>query len=142
MNSVVLFYASFGLILICPVFIKEMENREQKRFRTGSHCNLECAIAHKVKIKDISMGGICLETSRYVDTKSIYDMLLITKRNEKVLLKGEIVWSALKESRRGKANVYPIYNIGFKFIGQTDSKNKFLEDLTEYLSKSMTSRTF
>jgi hypothetical protein len=54
-----------------------MINRSHKRLKTGSHCSLECAMDHKVKIKDISIGGICLETSQHIDTRNPYDMKLI-----------------------------------------------------------------
>jgi hypothetical protein len=111
-----------------------MKNRIYERFKTGSHCDIECAIAHKVKIKNISIGGICLETSRYIETRSTYDMKIITKRNEKAVLKGEVVWSSLRGSIKDKEDIYPVYDIGLKFIEQGDDKKIFLENLTQRLS--------
>ncbi|MHA2220092.1 MAG: PilZ domain-containing protein [Candidatus Hodarchaeales archaeon] len=111
-----------------------MQYREHKRFKTGSHCNIECAIAHNVKIKDISIGGICLETSRYIESKNIYDMKIVTKSNEETFLKGKVVWSSLRKSIKDKADIFPIFDIGLNFIEQNDNKNKFLENITKKLS--------
>ncbi|TNF55551.1 PilZ domain-containing protein [bacterium] len=111
-----------------------MKNRAYKRFETGSHCDIECAISHKVKIKNISMGGICLETSRYIETKSTYDMKIVTKKSEEAILKGEVVWSSLKGSIKDKEDVHPVYDIGLKFIEQGDDKKIFLENLTQRLA--------
>jgi hypothetical protein len=111
-----------------------MKNRVFERFKTGSHCDIECAIADKVKIKNISIGGICLETSRHIETRSIYDMKIITKRNEKAALKGEVVWASLRGSIKDKEDIYPVYDIGFKFIEQGDDKKIFLENLTQRLA--------
>jgi hypothetical protein len=110
-----------------------MENRIHKRHKTASHCSVECAITHKVKIKDMSNGGICLETSRHIDTRNTYDLKLVTKKKEEIMLKGEVVWSSLIKSIKNKGNIYPIYDIGIKFVEQNDNKNKFLEKLTESL---------
>ncbi|MHA2219384.1 MAG: PilZ domain-containing protein [Candidatus Hodarchaeales archaeon] len=111
-----------------------MENRVHKRHKTGSYCNVECAIAKDVKIKDISIDGICLETSQHIDTRNPYDMKLVTKNKEEIMLKGEVVWSSLIKSIKDKDNIYPIYDIGLKFIEQNDYKNKFLEKLIEQLT--------
>jgi len=110
-----------------------MEKRAYKRFATGSFCNMDCAIADKVKIKDISIGGICLETSRRISAKSIYDMKIIIRKNEGEELKGKVIWSTLSRSIKDKADIIPIYDIGLKFVEQNSDKNKFLEKIIERL---------
>jgi hypothetical protein len=111
-----------------------MDNRIHTRHKTGVHCSAECAMAQKVKIKDICIGGICLETSQHIDTRKPYDMKLVTKKKEEIMLKGEVVWSSLVKSLKDKNNVYPLYDIGLKFIEQDDNKNKFLIKLIERLT--------
>jgi hypothetical protein len=69
------------------------EKREHRRIITGSHCNIDCVIADKVKIKDISIGGICLETSKYTNIKFNYSMNFVTKESGEKTLKGKVVWS-------------------------------------------------
>jgi hypothetical protein len=113
-----------------------MEKREHDRLKTGSHCDIECAIAHKVKIRDISIDGIRLETPRHIDTKNTYSMKIVTKRNEEIMLNGEVVSSSLKKSIKEKGNIFPIYDIRLKFVEQNDEKINFLKNLTERLSHS------
>ncbi len=114
--------------------LPEMKNRFHRRHTTGSQCRIECAIAHEVKIKDISMDVICLETSQHIDTRIPYDLKLVTKNKEEIMLKGKVVWSSLIKSIKDKENVYPIYDIGLKFIEQNDRKKRFLEKLTKRLA--------
>jgi len=110
------------------------EKRAHRRIITGSHCNIDCVIADKVKIKDISIGGICLETPRRISAKGIYDMKIITRKNGEEKLKGKVVWATLRRSIKDKVDIIPIYDVGFTFAEQNDKKNTFLEKLTESLS--------
>jgi hypothetical protein len=91
-------------------------------------------MAKNVKIKDISIGGICLETSQHIDTRKHYDMKLVIRNKEEMMLRGEVVWSSLIKSIKDKDNIYPLYYIGLKFIEQNDNKSKFLEKLAESLA--------
>ena len=110
-----------------------MEKRAYKRLITGSHCNIDCAIADKVKIKDISRSGICLETSRRININSIYSMNFVTKGIGEKTLKGNVVWSTLIRSIKDNFDIIPIYQIGIKFIEQNDG-NTYLEKLTKKLA--------
>ena len=110
-----------------------MEKRAYRRIIIGSHCNINCVMADKVKIKDISMTGICLETSRRMHIKSIYSMNFMNKEIGRETLKGKVVWSKLRRSIKDKVNIIPIYQIGIKFIEQNDG-NTYLEKLTESLA--------
>ena len=109
------------------------EKRASKRLITGSHCALDCAITNKVKIKDISISGICLETSRRINIKSIYSTNIVNKEIGDKKLKGEVVWSKLRGSIKDKDDIIPIYHIGINFIEQNDG-NTYLEKLNERLS--------
>lgn len=111
-----------------------MENRLHKRFEIKSYCDVECVVAHDIKIKNISLSGICLETSQHIDTRLPYDMKLVTKKREEIILKGKVAWSSLMQSVKDKNNIYPIYNIGLKFIEMNDKSNNFLEKLIERLA--------
>ena len=110
-----------------------MEKRAYKRLTTGYHCDIDCAIADKVKIKDISIGGICLETSKYIVIKSSYSMNFVTKESGEKTLSGKVIWSRLRRSIKDKVDIIPIYHIGIKFIEDNDG-NAYLEKLTERLA--------
>ncbi len=110
-----------------------MEKRAHKRIITGSHCNIDCIIADKVKIKDISIGGICLETSKYINKKSSYRINFVTKESGEKTLSGNVIWSKLRRSIKNNFDIIPIYQIGIKFIEDNDG-NAYLEKLTESLA--------
>ncbi len=109
------------------------EKREHRRIITGSHCNIDCVIADKVKIKDISIGGMCLETSKYINKKNSYSMNFVTKESGEKTLKGNVIWSKLRKSIKYNFDIIPIYHIGIKFIEDNDG-NAYLEKLTKNLA--------
>jgi hypothetical protein len=111
-----------------------MEKRLYERFKTGSDCKLKCAIADKVRIKDVSMGGICLETSRYINTNNIYYMKIVTKKNEEIELAGHVVRSSFIKVRKSKEDISSVYEIGLNFIEQDNDKKKFLKKLAGRLT--------
>ena len=113
----------------------EMENRLYERFKTGSECTIECAIAQNVKIQNISLGGICLKTSQHVNTHHRHMMKIITGKNEKILLTGEVVRSSFRSVIKHKDNFSHVYDAGLIFVDQTDSQKNFLKKLTRRLSR-------
>ena len=110
-----------------------MEKRAYKRFITGSRCDIDSAIADKVNIKDISISGICLETARRINIKSIFSMNFVDKEIGEKTLQGKVVWSTLRRSIKDNVDIIPIYHIGIKFFEQNDGKT-YLEKLTESLA--------
>jgi hypothetical protein len=110
-----------------------MEKRAYKRLPTASHCDIDCAISDKIKIKDISIGGVCLETSKHIDINTNYSLNFVTKGIGKRNLKGKVVWSELKNSIKDKIDVIPIYQIGLKFIKRNDD-HLYLEHLVNRLA--------
>ncbi len=110
-----------------------MEKRAYERFITGSRCEIDCATSDKVKIKDLSISGVCLETARRINITSIYSMNFVDKEIGGKTLKGKVVWSTLRRSIKDNVDIIPIYHIGLKFIEQNDG-HTYLEKLTEGLS--------
>ena len=66
------------------------EKREYNRLISGSYCDIYCAMADHIKIKDIGIGGICLETSRHLKINSIYSMNFVTNEIGKKTLKAKL----------------------------------------------------
>lgn len=72
-------------------------------------------LASRVKILDISLGGLSLEADKRLNIGGQY-ALHIEHEGKKVPIRGSIMWSLLKESRSdAKGNVIPIYRAGMKF---------------------------
>jgi hypothetical protein len=112
-----------------------MENRLYARFKPGYKLKTECDIADKVKIKDISIGGICLETPQQIDTSKVYKIKLNTNKYEKINLNGEVVRSSIREVKVYKGHILPVYETGLLFIEQNSNKMNFLKKLTRTFSQ-------
>ena len=73
------------------------------------------ALARRVKILDISLGGLSLEADKRLNIGREYT-LHIEHDGKKVPIKGSIMWSLLKESQGDEmGNMVPIYRAGMKF---------------------------
>lgn len=73
------------------------------------------ALASRVKILDISLGGLSLEADKRLNIGREYT-LHIEHEGKKVPIKGSIMWSLLTEGHGDdKGNVIPIYRAGMKF---------------------------
>ncbi len=49
----------------------------------------------QVKVKDISIGGICLETSQYIDSQKNFKVEIASSDNKKITLTCEVAWSSV-----------------------------------------------
>lgn len=111
-----------------------MENRLHERYKTRYECRVESDIAFRVKVKDVSIGGICLETPNHIKKNDIYQMQVVTKKNEKIHLIGEVVRSSFRRTRIYKGDIIHIYDVGLHFIKQNSSQKRFLKRLSRRLA--------
>ena len=102
-----------------------MEKRVCLRFKIADKDKkAELITTESVKIKDISLGGICLETSQYLDTKNSFRVEIASNDNEKITPECEISWSSLLVTIEKDLS---IYEVGLKFTRLTDSEKRFLD---------------
>ena len=103
------------------------ERRVYKRFKTANSFPAELNGSDIAKIKDISIGGLCLKTSQHLAVNSIYKIRTLSADNKEISQAGVIVWSYLigTESKRGES--LPCYESGLKFIDMNDSIKSSLE---------------
>jgi hypothetical protein len=83
-----------------------------------------------VKILDISIGGLSLETEKRLNIGNEYTLKIDSK--EKVFtVKGIVVWSVLNNSiKDSKGNIVPIYTAGIKFTNLSDEK---INEITDFM---------
>ncbi len=109
------------------------ERRKQKRFELNVlRVHSALVFTEKVKVLDISMNGISLESTRCLNLGHSYGLRLADEK--KIFsLKGNVVWSSLIESRKGPfGNVTPVYKVGMNFIGMSPEKGiEFLNFILE-----------
>jgi hypothetical protein len=92
-----------------------MERREHNRFETNSKLHIDFAIDNEVKIKNISTGGICLETTKHIKNNETYSLRLLSGINDEIMLTGVVVRSFLRRSININSNFFPLYEVSLKF---------------------------
>ncbi len=98
------------------------EKRIHKRFIVkGIHGNL--LYPADVKVLDISLDGVAIETTKWPDLKREYTLKI--KYKEGILkLRGRIVWANLSSPKKtSSGEVIPIYRAGMRFNNDTLTEN-------------------
>jgi diguanylate cyclase (GGDEF)-like protein/PAS domain S-box-containing protein len=95
---------------------RKSEKRISDRFVTRNQSVAELVISEDVRIKNISVGGICLKTSQQLTKNTLYKIKISCPDDEVIIPTGLVVWSAV----RGKHTEYdhmPLhYEAGLKFL--------------------------
>ena len=105
------------------------EKRQHERFSNGHILKGEFDVAGEVFIKNISLGGICLRTSRMLPPHTTYKVNLMDDMlHKQINLTGRVVWSVAVKARR--EIVLPSYEAGLQFIDVKNSLKKSLKEIT------------
>jgi diguanylate cyclase (GGDEF)-like protein/PAS domain S-box-containing protein len=105
---------------------KEAESRIYKRFRTGNDSWAEINGSDRASIKDISVSGLCLRTSRHLDPSSTCKIKMLASSDD-IVSDGIVVWSYLMGTKTEKGTSLPYYETGLKFIEMNENTKKSLE---------------
>ncbi len=105
------------------------ERRREKRFRLDDvSLSGRMMFATTVQIIDVSAAGVSLSVDRRLNIGHEY-VLKFEDKHKVLSVKGIVVWSSLKGSRKGKGQeVVPIYSAGMRFSHMTDEKTAALLD--------------
>jgi len=110
-----------------------MDNtRRYKRFKVDvMEISGKMVLAKYVKINDISIGGVSLQTERMMRIGSEY-ALRIEGRGRLLSVSGIVIWSLLGESiSDSEGNIIPLYTAGMKFTDGSSEKEKEIVDFLE-----------
>ncbi len=110
------------------------EYRKFKRFATDiMKVNGKMMFASTVEIIDISTGGISLHIDRALKIGSEY-MFRIDANNRSISVKGTVVWSTLRESRKNaEGDSVPVYSVGMRF---RDLAAENIADLLKFIESN------
>lgn len=111
--------------VIAEKAIKEM--RHYERFSNGHILKGAFDIRGEVFMKNISIGGICLRTSRMLPPDTSCKMDLTDQFQKQINLTGRVVWSAAVKTRR-EMNL-PAFESGLQFTNVRNSVNKSLQTI-------------
>ncbi len=104
-----------------------------ERFKTGNRYNAKLILADDVRIKDISLGGILLETTKHLIMNTKYRIQISSINNETITPSGLVVWASLKNSIKRNHCAVPVYHVAFKFDKLNDTDKDYLERLISEL---------
>lgn len=101
--------------------------------------NGSMVLAKHLKIVNISLGGICVQTEKRLNIGSQYTIKLEGK-GKRLNVKGAVIWSKLKESVKDlRGDFVPIYMAGMKFVHAVGEEVKeivdFIEDQRQEIDK-------
>jgi len=116
--------------------------RQHKRYKVDvMEINGKMVLAKSVKILDISIGGVCLQTEKRLNIGSEYT-LKIEGKGKVLTVKGFVVWAVLSGSSADSGgSIIPMYKAGMKFIDASDKKINeivnFIEDHEKDVDKQV-----
>jgi diguanylate cyclase (GGDEF)-like protein len=110
------------------------EKRIDKRYEVENKHKIELVVPDSVRIINISMNGICLETRQRLTRNTAYSIRISPQNGkEEISLAGFVVWSTVEEKVTEQGKEAAQNQTGLRFIGMNDSsKNllkKYLADL-------------
>ncbi len=112
---------------------ENIPRRVYKRFRAGNDCWAELDISGRVRIKNLSLGGACLQTLKLLEIDHMYTIKLIPREHEEIMLTGIVTWSSSSVPADDREVNLP-YEAGLKFIELSDSIKSSLQEYTDTFS--------
>ncbi|MGB9715132.1 MAG: PilZ domain-containing protein [Thermodesulfovibrionales bacterium] len=118
------------------------ERRRYKRFKIeGMGIDGKMLFAKNVKILDMSVGGMLVETDKRLNPGSEH-ILKLRHKDKIISIKSVVAWCLLGKSERNpKGEVIPIYHAGMEFINLTDETRRkiarFIEDQKKEADKDV-----
>lgn len=107
------------------------DRRQYERFTNSYTLKGKFNIEGDVFIRNISLGGICLRTSRLLPTETEYTIRLMAPLKKQITLTGQVLWSTSIKARREV--LFPAFESGLKFINVKNSMKKSLQTIISRL---------
>jgi diguanylate cyclase (GGDEF)-like protein/PAS domain S-box-containing protein len=112
-----------------------IKRRKYKRYMTGGNCMAELDSLQKVRIRDISNGGLCLISPQSPYMSSICKIRIFTTDNEEFTKTGVVGGLSLTGEVIHRENNLSLYKYGLKFIDMKknvkSSLDKFINNLAD-----------
>jgi hypothetical protein len=109
-----------------------MVKRDSIRVRVRDNYRARIVVADDTMIKNISLSGICIKTSKYIAYKESYRVHLISHNNEEIMPKGVVVRSILNDSIERNGDTMPVYDVALKFLQLTNREKHFVREMINH----------
>jgi hypothetical protein len=110
-----------------------MERREFRRVHINGNIKGVINQKNKGSIKDMSIGGMCFESSTSLLPGRVHSIELTSNYGTKIMISGVVIRSFLKSIHGGESSS-PVYHIGLQFTGKGDEEKK---ELQRYINSSI-----
>jgi Tfp pilus assembly protein PilZ len=109
-------------------FLNIRDKRRCKRLNVEDlNMNSEMAPANYIKITDMSIDGLSIETDKELDVGEEH-VLCMQYEGHTLTVKGSVAWSTLKRNRgNNKADTVPVYKAGMRLSIPPDEMRKFIK---------------
>ncbi len=103
------------------------------RFKTGNKCRAKLILVEDATIKNLSFGGVLLETTKRLNINNNYKIQMISNNNETITPMGLVVRASLKRTINKNNSILPLYQVALRFIELDDREKNFLDKLISKL---------
>lgn len=108
---------------------KQSSGRIYNRFKTGIKFRAKLILADEVRIKNISFGGILLETTKRLNINTTYRIQLVSPDNKSITPRGTVVRESLSGQTNNGIESSPLYTVAFKFVELDEREKHFLDKI-------------
>jgi diguanylate cyclase (GGDEF)-like protein/PAS domain S-box-containing protein len=105
---------------------KGTERRIFERLRTENNFRVNIDTSGNVRIKNLSLGGICLKTTQRLNADSTHKIMIVSG-NEEAVLNGKVIWTSLMGTSHFEA--------GLKFLEINERLKSSIEKLMSEMRK-------
>ncbi len=110
--------------------INKQSFRVFNRFKTGNRCKAKLILADEVEIKDISFGGILLETTKRLNINKSYRIQIVSSDNNGTIIPMGVVVRALLKGHLNNGHKHlPLYQIALRFTELSKKEKSFLDKI-------------
>ncbi len=104
--------------------------RTHERFKPNSNCKAKLIYADEVAIKNISLGGILVETTRRLNVNASYRIQIISDESDVITPTGLVTRAFLRGTANIESNAVPLYEVALKFAKLKDDEKDFIKKLS------------
>lgn len=109
------------------------EKRRHERHKVAGKYWAEIPGSGSLEIKNISINGLCIRTSRQLPANSIHDISILPSGNGGITPNCRVIWSLPVEEDDGSGKTF--YETGFRIIELTDEMNYLLDEFITGLNR-------
>ncbi len=107
--------------------------REFDRLKVDNQCKAKFIHAGKITIKNISLGGLLVDTSKRLNVNNMYKIQIVSPNNKDTITPTCFV---LRSFLRGATQTMHSYEVALKFVELNEREKHFLRKILSDFAKN------